>query len=87
MLPSRLAIWDGDAVSCPSSDAYHLLEFRVVKGLDRLIWVVNKRSHNIQIEEYLIRFNQPLKGYLSKETVRVRDDALFRDPFLKVWVE
>jgi len=80
MLPSCLAIWDSDAVSCPSSDTDHLLEFWVVKGLDRLIRVVNKRCHNSQVKEYLIHFNQPLKGYLSKKTVRVRNDTLFQAP-------
>ena len=42
MFPSCLAIWDRDAMSRPGSNTNHLLEFRVVKGLDRLVRVVNK---------------------------------------------
>jgi hypothetical protein len=47
MFPSRFTIGDGDAMSCPSGDVDHFLEFRVFKGLNWLLCVVNKEQENL----------------------------------------
>jgi hypothetical protein len=47
-------------------------------------WIKNKKTW--YGKTYLIRFDKPLKGCFSKQAVRVGDDVLFGNSFLKVGV-